>query len=90
MNVAFFAGNMTDEEYAEQSNSIKDLIAKAQAEEIKAEEPVDTEAIKALLATDFEGIYETLTKEEKRTLWRSIIDEIVLDGANPIGIKLKA
>ena len=90
LNVAFFAGNMTDEEYADQTKEIKEQIAKAQAEEAKAEKPVDTEAIKAFLAMDFEGIYETLTKEERRALWRSVIDEIVLDGKNPIGIKFKA
>lgn len=89
-NVAFFAGNMTDEEYAEQTAAIKALIAKAQADEAKEEKPIDTEAIKAFLAIDFEGIYETLTKEERRRLWRSVIDEIVLDGTEPVGIKLKA
>lgn len=90
LNVAFFAGNMTDEEYAEQTKNIKEQIAKAQAEEIKAEKPVDLEAVKAFLAIDFESIYENLTKEERRTLWRSVIDEIVLDGMKPIGIKIKA
>lgn len=90
LNVAFFAGNMTDEEYAEQTTTIKDQIAKAQAEEVKAEKPVDTEAVKAFLETDFESIYETLTKEERRTLWRSVVDEIVLDGVEPVGIKIKA
>jgi DNA invertase Pin-like site-specific DNA recombinase len=89
-NVAFFAGNMSDEEYAEQTKTLKEQIAKAQTEEAREEKPVDTEAVKAFLATDFEGIYETLSKEEKRTLWRSIIDEIVLDGAEVVGIKFKA
>ena len=89
-NVAFFAGNISDEEYVEQTKTIKDQIAKAQAEESKAEKPVDTEAIKAFLATDFESIYETLTKEERRRFWRSIIDEIVLDGTEPVGIKIRA
>jgi DNA invertase Pin-like site-specific DNA recombinase len=90
LNVAFFAGNMDDDEYAEQSRSIKDLIAKAQAEELKEEKPVDLEAVKAFLDTDFESICETLSKEERRHLWRSIIDEIVLDGTEPVGIKIKA
>ena len=89
-NVAFFAGNMTDEEYAEQTQDLKAQIAKAQAAEAKEEKPVDTEAVKAFLATDFEGIYETLTKEERRTLWRSVVDEIVLDGVEVAGIKFKA
>jgi len=90
LNVAFFAGNMTDEEYAEQTKTIKEQIAKAQAEERKAEKPINTEAVKAFLAMDFESIYVTLTKEERRTLWRSMIDEVVLDGAEPVGIKIKA
>ena len=90
LNVAFFAGNMTDEEYAEQTQTLKALIAKAQADEMQVEKPVDTEAIKAFLETDFEGIYETLDKEERRTLWRSVIDEVVLDGTVPVGIKFKA
>lgn len=90
LNVAFFSGNMSDEEYAAQADAIKNQIAVAQQEEAKAEKPVDTEAVKAFLATDFESIYETLTKEERRTMWRSIIDEIVLDGKEPVGIKFKA
>ena len=89
-NVAFFAGNMSDEEYAEQTKTIKEHIAKAQIEEDKAEKPVDTEAVKAFLATDFESAYETLTREEKRTLWRSVIERIELDGVTPVGIKIKA
>ena len=90
LNVAFFAGNMDDEEYAEQTKTIKEQIARAQAEEIKAEKPVDTTAVKAFLATDYEAIYETLTKEERRALWRSVVDEIILDGTEPVGIKFKA
>ena len=90
LNVAFFAGNMSDEEYAEQTLAIKNQITVAQQEEAKAEKPIDVESVKAFLATDFESIYETLTREERRTLWRSVIDEIVLDGTEPVGIKLKA
>lgn len=89
LNVVFFAGNMTDEEYADQSKTIKEQIAKTQAEMAREEKPLDTEAIKAFLATDFEGIYESLTKEERRTLWRTVIDEIELEDTNPVGIKLK-
>ena len=89
INVAFFAGNMTDDEYADQTKAIKEQITQAQRKEIKEEKPVDTEAIKAFLATDFEAIYATLTREEQRTFWRSVIEEIVLDGQTPVGIKVK-
>jgi DNA invertase Pin-like site-specific DNA recombinase len=90
LNVAYFEGNMTDEEYAKVAKTIKDKIAEAHAEAVKVETPADTEAIKALLATDYESLYETLTREEQRAIWRSVIDEIVLEGAEPVGIKIKA
>ena len=89
-NVAFFAGNMTDEEYAKQTNTIKNEIAIAEEEEARAEKPIDLQAIRAFLDTDFEGVYTTLTKTEKRTMWRSVLQEIVLNDSEPVGIKLKA
>lgn len=90
VNVAFFAGNMTDEDYAKECKTIKAQITVAQQEEAREEKPVDTEAVKAFLETDFEKLYETLAKEERRTLWRSVVDEIVLDGVEPVGIKFRA
>lgn len=41
-------------------------------------------AIEAVLGNNFKEIYETLTREEKRTLWRSIIKEIWIDKDNNI------
>lgn len=86
LNVVYYTGNMTDEEYTEQSMAINEQIAKAKSEEAKAEMPINTEAIKAFLSTDFESIYCTLTKEERRRLWRSAIDEIVVDENKPVEI----
>lgn len=37
------------------------------------------EAVEAFLAQDFRQIYDTLEREEKRTLWRPIIKEIRVD-----------
>ncbi len=48
------------------------------------EKPPDFSAIEALLQNNFKQIYETLTREEKRTLWRSIIKEIRIDSENNI------
>ena len=90
INAAFFAGKMTDEEYVEQSKAIKEQIAQAQQNEFAAEKTVDTESIKAFLATDFEAMYATLSREDRRTFWRSIISEIILDGQQPVGFKIKA
>ena len=49
-----------------------------------AEAPPDFEAVEKLLQSDFKNIYESLTREEKRTLWRSVISEIRIDSENNI------
>lgn len=41
--------------------------------------PPDFAAVRNILTADFREIYATLTREEKRTLWRSVIDEIRVD-----------
>ncbi|MCX4373342.1 MAG: recombinase family protein [Dysosmobacter sp.] len=54
----------------------------AQLEERPALPPAprpNFEAVEAFLAQDFRQIYDTLEREEKRTLWRSIIKEIRID-----------
>lgn len=52
-----------------------------------SETPPDFSAVRNILAADFKSIYDTLTREEKRTLWRSVIDEIKLDNdGNVTGI----
>lgn len=48
------------------------------------ETPPDFAAVERLLQSDFKSIYETLTREEKRTLWRSVIKEIRVDNENNI------
>lgn len=41
--------------------------------------PPDFSAVEQLLQSDFRSLYDTLTREEKRTLWRSVIKEIRID-----------
>ena len=48
------------------------------------EKPPDFAAVEALLQNNFRQIYEKLTREEKRTLWRSAIKEIRIDNENNI------
>lgn len=43
------------------------------------ETPPDFAAVKKLLSSDFKPIYDSLTREEKRTLWRSVIAEMRVD-----------
>lgn len=48
------------------------------------EEKPDFTAIRKLLDKDFKSIYNTLSREEKRTLWRSVIKEIRIDNGKKI------
>ena len=48
------------------------------------EAPPDFAAVRNILTADFKAIYETLTREEKRTLWRSVIEEIKVDNAGNV------
>ncbi len=48
------------------------------------EQPPDFSAVESLLQDNFKNIYRTLTREEKRTLWRSVIKEILIDNDSNI------
>ena len=89
INVAYFANNMTDEEYTTKTKEIQAQIAAAKAENEKREAPIDLDAIRALLNTDFEGIYGTLSKEERRRLWQTTIAEIYPKGLEVEGLRFK-
>lgn len=55
-----------------------------QIQNVPIETPPDFSAVERLLETDFQNIYNSLTREEKRTLWRSVISEIRVDKDNNI------
>lgn len=80
LEVVYMAGNKSDAEYLSETAEIREQIRKAELE--KAEEPdeTDIESLKALLETDFRGIYETLEPEDKRRFWRGLIKEIHVSG----------
>ena len=48
------------------------------------ETPPNFSALEKLLKKDFKNIYNTLSREEKRTLWRTVINEIQVDSENNI------
>ena len=50
-----------------------------QIPEAHTDPPPDFAGVRRLLDNDFRTIYDTLTREEKRTLWRSVIKEIRID-----------
>lgn len=86
LNVIYMAGNMSDADYFVETKKIKSEIEKARLEEAD-ERPADLTAIKAFLSSDFLSTYKVLEKEDQRRLWRSMIEEIFIDGTNVTGIK---
>lgn len=89
LNVVYMAGGKSDDEYVIEMNDLKRLLAEAEREE-KETAPRDLSGLREFLASDFEEIYHSLEREEKRQLWRSIIDTLVVDGNRIVDINFKA
>lgn len=85
LNVTYIAGNMNDADYQAAADELKRRIAEAQVEAMEEKKP-DTEALKAFLASDFETVYKSLDKENRRRMWRSILSEIKIQGTEVTAI----
>jgi len=79
LNVVYISGNLSDEEYAAETKRIKSEIEKAKQKD-EEYRPVNTKGLKAFLESDVLATYPSLNKEEQRRLWRSIIQEIHVEG----------
>lgn len=79
LNVTYRAGNMPDEEYLAESKELNDMIVKAEKEAKEDPGEKDLSSLQVVLETDFRGIYQDLSAEDRRRFWRSIINEIHLD-----------
>ncbi len=79
LNVVYISGNLSDEEYAAETKRIKSEIEKAKQDD-EEYRPVNVEGLKAFLESDVLATYPSLNKEEQRRLWRSIIQEIHVEG----------
>lgn len=79
LNVAYRAGNMTDDEYLADSKEINTRIVKASAAAAADPGEKDLTGLKEMLETDFCTLYKTLDREDKRRFWRAIIKEIHVD-----------
>lgn len=86
LNVIFISGNISDEEYASQTKRLKADIDKARKQESE-DRPINLDKIKTFLQSDFRATYQSLSKEDRRRLWRSLIEEIYIDGNNVTGVK---
>lgn len=89
LNMIYMAGNIDDDEYAKQTSNLRFKIELAKEAE-KDERPPDIEVLRQFLKSDFEEIYKTLTPEDKRRMWRSIIDEIYVENHTVKSIKFRA
>lgn len=77
LNMMFRKGRISEEEY---DTEYFQLEKKLKALDIIEEPPKrDLDALKGLLETDYKGIYEKLTKENKKAFWRTIIREFSID-----------
>ena len=89
LNIAYFDGNITDQEYTQMAAKLKENIKKAEETQDEDKGP-DLDALKGFLDTDFEDIYLTLEKEDKRRMWRSIIKEIRVENNGVVGVTFNA
>lgn len=85
LNNVYVMGNISDEEYALQSAELKAKIADLRAER-KSKDAIPQEVRKLLADVNFSSIYGELSREDKRLLWQSCIEEIKCEGRYPTGI----
>lgn len=77
LNMMFRKGRIEEEEYDAEYYKLEKQLKKIDI----VEKPIkrDLDSIKGILETDYRGIYEKLTRENKKAFWRSFIKEFVLD-----------
>lgn len=88
LNTIYLSGNMTDDEYITETKRIKADIEKAKQQDAESRQ-INLEGLRNFLQSDFLSIYDTLNKEERRRIWRSIIEEIYVDTSSVTGVKFR-
>ncbi len=88
LNNIYIAGNISDDDYTEETLRIKSAIEKAK--QIESEDkPLDLSKLRELYNSDFIGAYEQLPKEDQRRFWRSLLEEIYIEGNSITGVKFR-
>ena len=88
LNNIYIAGNISDEDYSKETTRIKGAIEKAKQAESE-NKPIDLTKLRELYNSNFIGTYEQLPKEDQRRFWRSLLDEIYIDGTSITGVKFR-
>lgn len=83
LNKMYQKGRIDDEEYDEEYEKLQYKLELC--DEIPEER--DLRPLKAFLESDFRTLYESLKREEKRALWRSIIKRMVVHSYDNIDIE---
>lgn len=79
VNYQFEEDRISQKEYDEKYKAIVTEIDAARADEMKPEiTERDLKPLRAFLSLDIDVVYKTLSRDEKRALWRSVVSEIVL------------
>ena len=89
LNVIYLAGNIGDEEYSAETRRLKSQLEAAKKQEA-ANAPMNIDRIKDFLKSDFLDVYHSLSKENQRRMWRSVIEEIYIEGTAVTGIRPRA
>lgn len=88
LNNIYIAGNISDEDYSKETARIKGAIEKAKQAESE-NKPIDLTKLRELYNSNFIGTYEQLSKEDQRRFWRSLLEEIYIDGTSITGVKFR-
>ena len=88
LNNIYIAGNISDEDYSKETTRIKGAIEKAKQAESE-NKAIDLAKLRELYSSNFVSTYEQLPKEDQRRFWRSLLDEIYIDGTSITGVKFR-
>jgi DNA invertase Pin-like site-specific DNA recombinase len=82
VNNMYQKGRMSDEDYDKEYEELQAKLKKCDQQPSN----VDLGPLKEFLNSDFKTLYGSLTREEKRSLWRSIIEEMTVHDYENIDI----
>ena len=84
LNDVYIDGNITKEQYRQRTKALKDKIAELNRSDHGS---LQLSKLKNLLTSDFEHDYNLLDREHKRSFWRQLIKQIVVDfGGHPVDV----
>ena len=79
VNYQYEEDRISQDEYDRKYKALIEEMNALRAEDEKPEVTErDLEPLRAFLSLDLDEMYKTLTREEKRALWRSVVSEIIL------------